>query len=398
MMVASVLSIAAFSAAGMGLLLVGLQAWLLRRHICRPRRTPASLEAISILKPLCGVDDGLERSLEVFAALDHPRYEVLLGVRSRSDAAWPVANAAAARWPGRFRVVVQRGEPGLNPKVNQLVSLARAARHDILVVSDSNVRVPRDYLRDIAAHLESEEVGLVTHPIAGVGERSVGSLLDNLHMTAAMSGGMVAAKLLAGRDIVIGKSMAMRRRDVEALGGFESVKDVLAEDYVLGVRVRAELGKRVVVAGLPVENVNQGRGVKDFLARYTRWCVMQRKIVGPVVYGAQALLNPVALALAGAMLARDAAALGLLAAVCAAKAALDGASARALQCGGFPWPKLSLVPVKDLLFAFAWACGLVKSTVDWRGNALRVLEGSRLERAQRDVEDGALEADPRAAL
>ncbi len=398
-MIASALSLAAFSAAGIGLLLVGLQAWVLRRHhLSRPSCAPASLEGISILKPLCGVDDGLERNLEIFAGLDHPRYEVLLGVRSRSDAAWPMASAAAARWPGRFRVVVQRGEPGLNPKVNQLVSLARAARHDILVVSDSNVRVPRDYLRDIAAHLESEEVGLVTHAIAGVGERAVGALLDNLHMTAAMSGGMVAAKRLVGRDIVIGKSMAMRRGDVEALGGFESVKDVLAEDYVLGVRMSAELGKRVVLAGLAVENVNQDRGVKDFLSRYTRWCVMQRKIVGPAVYGAQALLNPVAFALAGAVLAWDAAALALLAVVCAAKAALDGASARALRSRGFAWPKLALVPVKDLLFAYAWARGFVQSTVDWRGHRLRVLDGSLLERPERAMGDGALAADPRTAL
>jgi ceramide glucosyltransferase len=396
-MMASALSLAAFSAAGIGLLLVGLQWWVLRRHLSRPRRAPASQEAISILKPLCGVDDGLEGNLETFAALDHPRYEVLLGVRSRRDAAWPVANAAAARWPGRFRVVVQRGEPGLNPKVNQLVSLARAARHDLLVVSDSNVRVAPGYLREIAAHLESEEVGLVTHPIAGVGERSVGALLDNLHMSAAMSGGMVAAKLL-GRDIVIGKSMAMRRGDVEALGGFESVKDVLAEDYVLGVRVGADLGKRVVVASLPVENVNHDRGVKDFLARYTRWCVMQRKIVGPAVYGAQGLLNPVAFALAGAALARDAAALVLLAAVCAVKAALDGASARALRRRGLGWPKLALVPVKDLLFAFAWARGFVQDTVTWRGNSLRVLEGSLLERPELAVEEDALAAGPGAAL
>jgi ceramide glucosyltransferase len=397
-MIARTFGLAAFAAAGIGLLLVGLQAWMLRRHLSRPRRAPGKLEGISVLKPLCGVDDGLERNLEVFAALDHPRYEVLLGVRSRSDAAWPVAAAAAARWPGRFRVVLQRGEPGLNPKVNQLASLARAARHDVLVVSDSNVRVPPAYLRDIAGHLESEDVGLVTHPIAGVGERSLGALFDNLQVTSAMSGGMVAAKRLAGRDIVIGKSMAMRRRDVEALGGFESVKDVLAEDYVLGVRVSAELGKRVVVAALPVENVNQDRCVRDFLGRYARWCVMQRRIAGPAAYGALGLLNPVAFALAGAFLARDGAALLLLAAVCAAKAVLDGACGRALRERGFGWRKLALVPVKDLLFACAWVRGFTQSTVDWRGNRLRVLEGSRLERPEGSMEEDELTADARALV
>lgn len=397
-MSASTMSLVSFALAGLGLALVALQTWLLRRHLGQGGRSATSLEGISILKPLCGIDDDLMRNLELFAALDHPRYEVLLGVRSRSDAAWPVASDAAARWPGRFRVVLQRGEPGMNPKVNQLISLARAARHDILVVSDSNVRVPREYLRDIAAHLESPEVGLVTHPIAGVGERSLGALLDNLHLAGAISPGMVAAQRLAGRNIVVGKSMAMRRRDVEAMGGFESVKDVLAEDFVLGVKVGSELGKRVAMAGLPVENVNRDRCVRDFLDRYTRWCVLQRKIVGPVVYGAQGLLNPVAFALVGAALARDAAAIALFASICSAKSALDGASARALRGRGLDWRKLTLVPVKDLLFAFAFARGFVQNTVDWRGNRLRVLQGSRLERPDRAVEEAALAAGTRAAL
>lgn len=286
----------------------------------------------------------------------------------------------------------------MNPKVNQLISLARAARHDILVVSDSNVRVPREYLRDIAAHLESPEVGLVTHPIAGVGERSLGALLDNLHLAGAISPGMVAAQRLAGRNIVVGKSMAMRRRDVEAMGGFESVKDVLAEDFVLGVKVGSELGKRVAMAGLPVENVNRDRSVRDFLDRYTRWCVLQRRIVGPVVYGAQGLLNPIAFALVGAALARDAAAIALFASICSAKSALDGASARALRGCGLDWRKLTLVPLKDLLFALAFARGFVQNTVEWRGNRLRVLEGSRLERPDRAVREGALAAGTRAAL
>ncbi len=205
-------------------------------------------------------------------------------MRDAADPAWPVALAAARRWPGRFRVVVQRGEPGWNPKVNQLVTLAREARHEILVVSDSNVRVGRGYLAEIAAHHEVPEVGLVTHPIVGVGERCLGSLFENLHLAGSIGPGVVGAKRLAGRDLVIGKSMALRRRDLAALGGFESAKDVLAEDYLIGVRVSRELRKRVALASNPVENVSQGRRLGDFAGSYLRWAVMQRQIAGTWAY------------------------------------------------------------------------------------------------------------------
>ncbi len=387
-------SLLLFGLALLGLFLVGLQFLVLHSHSASARIGSAELPPVSVLKPLCGVDEGLWNNLEVFASLDYPRYEVLLGVRDVRDAAWPIAVAAAARWPDRFRLVLQMGEPGLNPKVNQLISLARAARHHLLVVSDSNVRVRRDYLREVAWHLRSEDVGLVTHPIVGVGERSLGAFFDNLHMAAVVAPGMVAAKRLANRDVVVGKSMALRRADLEALGGFECVKDVLAEDYVLGVKISTQLGKRVAVASSPVENVNQERAVGEFLGRYTRWCVMQRNIAGRLVYASQVLLNPVAFAAWALALSPTAASLAALVGICLCKALLDDASARTLRGTGFGWRRLPLVPAKDLLFALAWARGLVESTVEWRGNRLRVLRGSVLERPAPEVEGQRLATEP----
>src|SRR5439155_1786675 len=114
---------------------------------------------------------------------------------------------------------LQQGEPGLNPKVNQLLTLACKAHHNILVISDSNTRVQPDYLDDIAAHLEDPKVGLVTHPLVGDGETEsdarLGAIADNLHITGVITPGVVAAKLLAGKDYVIGKSMALRRDDLK---------------------------------------------------------------------------------------------------------------------------------------------------------------------------------------
>lgn len=385
----------AAAAVGTAVLLVQLVA--LRRHLGRAPAAPRGRPAVSILKPLCGADDELERNLECFAALDWPDYEVVLGVRDAGDAACPVARRLEARHPGRFRLVLQRGEPGLNPKVNQLVTLAREARHDVLVVSDSNVRVEPGYLAEVVALLEDPSVGLVTHAIAGVGARRLGSLFDALHLAGSVAPGVVAAQALCGQDIVVGKSMAFRRKDLAELGGFEAAKDVLAEDFVLGRMVSSRLGKRVALARRPILNVSVERGVGDFVARYGRWAVLHRTVTGRLVHLSQACLNPVLLGAAAVAAEPGVATLAALGGLCAAKAGIDGACGRALRPGGFrPW-QLALVPLKDLVFATAWARGLVRSSVVWRGNRIRVLAGTRIEAAELAGGDQPLTAAPRAS-
>jgi len=366
-----------FAAAAVGLMAVAVQCLSLWRHVRRGTRRPSSAPPISILKPLCGIDDALEANLESFAGLAYPEYEVILGVRSPHDAAWPLACQTARRWPDRFRVAIQLGEPGLNPKVNQLITLSRAARHEILVISDSNVRVDPGYLSEIAALLEDPQVGLVTHPLAGVGEATLGALLDQLQLTTGITPGIVATKVLLGRDIVVGKSMALRRADLKAFGGFEAVKDFLAEDYVMGVRIPEVLGKRVAYASLPVLNVTQRRSLREFLSRYCRWSVLQRQTVGPA-YALEILLNPILLAALGAAVSHDLRGAAGLAAVCLLKIAVDALSARAVRPEPFRPSQLAMVPLKDLLFGWVWAYGLVRRDVAWRGTRLVVQRGTRI--------------------
>src|SRR5512136_3280241 len=253
--------------AALGLAVLAVEGRALRRQLSLPVPVPGDPRPISVLKPLRGVDDDLARNLESFAAQDGVAFDVLLGLHDASVPAAPVAREAERRWPGIFRVVFQEGEGGMNPKVSQLASLVPAARHPILVISDSNVRVGPGYLAEIAARLEDPAVGLVTHLIAGVGERSEGALLDNLHLAGGVAPGIAAAKRIAGRDVVMGKSMALRRADLEALGGLAPVKDVLAEDYVIGLAVPARLGKRVEIACRPIANVIRRRSLLQFVLR-----------------------------------------------------------------------------------------------------------------------------------
>jgi ceramide glucosyltransferase len=370
------------AAAGLGLLVAWAQVAALWRHVRRPRLVPARRPAISILKPLCGLDDRLAGNLLAFADLPYPNYEVLLGVRSESDAAYPLAWMAARRWPHRFRVVVQQGEPGLNPKVNQLMTLVRHGRHDILLISDSNTRVRPEYLDDVAAHLDDPSVGLVTHLLAGEGEAEsdarLGAAADNLHITGVIAPGVIAAKLLAGKDYVIGKSMAMRRADLEALGGFDSVKDVLAEDYVIGRAVTERLGKRVVLGRTIVTCVSVRRPLSGFTRRYARWNVMQHQCAGLLAYAGLLLENPTLLAAAALIIEPNAVTAALLAGCAANRMTTDAVAGHLLRGRSFGLRALAVGAVKDLLSGAAWLYGLCSHTIEWRSNRLVVSAGSRL--------------------
>jgi ceramide glucosyltransferase len=288
----------------------------------------------------------------------------------------------ARHWPRRFRVVLQVGEPGLNPKVNQLMTLARAARNDLLVISDSNTRVPDGYLDEIAAHLADESVGLVTHPIAGQGDEQygvrLGSVLDNMHMTGAITPALTAAKVLCRKDYVVGKSMAMRWSDVKALGGFGVVKDVLAEDFVLGRMIPERLGKRVVLGRAVVRCMSLNRSTAGFVRRYSRWSVMQHQCAGLPAYVGLLLLNPLLLATAALLAAPSAATVGAWLACAVARVGLDAAAGQVLRGRTFPAWALTLSPIKDLLAAGAWFYGLTNRRIEWRSHRLTVLRGSVL--------------------
>jgi ceramide glucosyltransferase len=186
-MTLSVIANLFFGFAAFGLATLSLGVWALWRA---RRRTigasPTSAPGVSIIKPLCGRDDELELNLKSHLDQDYAgEWEILLGVRNTEDLAYPTAVAFAQQYPDKVRVVVQQGEPGHNPKVNQLITLTRAAKYPIIAATDSNVRVAPHYLSEAVAVLEEPGCGLATHFFIGVGEQRLGAVFDNL--TLALS-------------------------------------------------------------------------------------------------------------------------------------------------------------------------------------------------------------------
>lgn len=335
-----------------------------------------SLPPISILKPLKGLDDGLAENLASFARLDYPAFEILLGVPSRADPAYAAACEVQRRYAHvAIRVVVCDRKLGRNPKVAVAAALAEVAQHDAVLISDSNVRVRPDYLKDIGAELADPRVGLVSNPIAGAGERTIGSLLENLQLASFVLSSVCAADALASHACVVGKSMLFRLSDLSRLGGFRAVRHVLAEDYVLGQKFQ-RAGFKVVLSPHAIQTVNEGWRLSHFVERHLRWAQMRRRLNAAAYFG-EPLLNPTPWLLATLALTSGKPAALALIGLCV-KAASDVLLLAKVRGAAIPAWKLPCIWLKDLLVLGIWAVGLFRQTLSWRGNHLRVARGSLL--------------------
>jgi ceramide glucosyltransferase len=272
------------------------------------------------------------------------------------------------------RVVLTDGDAAVNPKVAQLVGLERAATGDVFVISDSNVRVGPSYLWTIAAEMEDPRVGMVTNLFAGTGERTLGAALENLQICCHAAPGLVATDAVTDRPLTVGKSMAVRRRDLARLGGFLPVGHYLAEDHALGRRF-LDAGFVARTSMEPVENRNVDCTVARTLERHTRWAKMRRAL-SPLAFALEPIMTPVLMASAGAALAPGKVTAAMLGATCVAQTTAALVSVRVLRGQWLPWRYLPLELVRSGVMALCWARACVSRRIEWRGHAFTMRRGT----------------------
>ncbi len=364
--------------AGFGTFVVLVQRIMLTVALSKRPKLDGPTPPVTILKPMAGNDDDLYTNVESYAELNYPDYEVLLGVRDTSDEAYAVAQAIVKKYPNRFTLYLQEDSPGANPKVNQLATLARHAKHELLVISDSNTRSPPDLLRELAAIFQDPEVGMTSNPVTGMGHQTFPALMDNLYMATVVGAGQLASKELVNKDLVVGKSMAFTRTVLTKLGGFESFANYLAEDYVMGVRVRDQLKMKVVICKLPVWNIATKKTMSQFRRRYRRWAVIHRTSVTLPTSIGQFLLTPWPLTVYAMALWPSRETVASFASTLVLKQIIDLSAAIKMQCRPLGARSIVAGVVKDFFIHLFWWWGLFRRKVMWRGNALRVQQGSRL--------------------
>jgi ceramide glucosyltransferase len=346
----------------------------------RRRRLPDYTPPVTIYKPLKGHDEGLEENLRSFFRLDYPQFQLLFGVAEAQDPAIPVVQKLLAEFPDQdARLVVGHAPFGLNPKVENLAALEPFRRHEVILISDSNVRVRPSYLRETACYLADPSVGLVTNLFAGIGEERFGATLENLQLNGFIAGAVAVASAL-GATCVIGKSMLMRQRVLAEVGGLAGVRNLLAEDQVLALRIR-KAGYRIALSHHVIANVNGRRDLRWFLNRHSRWYKIRFRLA-PGPYLLEPVTNLATVGLVWALSGDTAFAWSGLLLLGGLGMVRDAFQTRCLR-GTFPRLRhLPLSLVKDLFLLPVWIDALLSRDIHWRGNRYLIGRLTRLRRTR----------------
>lgn len=372
-----------------GMVLWAIPAYLRERRAAnselaaRPGFTPP----LTLLKPLHGSEPGLEPHLASFFEQDYPEYEILFCARDDGDAGLEIARRVAAKYP---HIAVQflstGGEPPyINAKVASMELMAAHAKYDILVISDSDVRVTPDYLRAVALPFRDAQVGAVTCPYRGVAtEGGLWARLEAVGMSVEMTAGVLAARLTEGMRFVLGPTMAFRRETLERLGGFCITADYCADDFVLGNETW-RLGERVALSHHAIDHVVLNLSFVSSMKHQARW-MKSTRFSRPKGHFGTALSFSMPFGLlglaAGAWIGHLWLGIALLAWAVATRWALAIGAGRMVVRDPSWVGLLVLYPIRDLMGFGFWAASYLGRRILWRGRVYELLPGGKMRSAR----------------
>jgi ceramide glucosyltransferase len=359
------------------------------RFARRPLPPPPGRPPISVLKPLHGAEPGLYENLHSFAEQDYPAVQIVLGVSDPSDTAVPAARALIRDLPaGDIALIVDSRANGSNGKVANLENMLEAARHDIIVLADSDMRVDRRYLAAVTAPLHDPLNGAVTCLYKGVATGAKWSELGALNINFGFLPSALVAESLGLGGGCFGATIALRRQTLERIGGLARLRDELADDHRIGEEVRA-LGLAVVLSPYIVEARVSEPSFASLWQHELRWARTVRA-VAPAGFAGSILAHPVAIASIGLVTT------GFGLTTCTflvISCALRWASARLIADAlGLSPAKPWLLPVRDVLSFGVFVASFFGRTVFWRDQVFRVEASGRMTadegKAHRDKAHG----------
>jgi ceramide glucosyltransferase len=346
-----------------------------RRFAVRARPEPSESPPVSVLKPLCGEDPDLYANLASFCRQDYPRWQIVFGVQDPDDPAIAVVARLMAEFPeADLELVVESRRRGDNLKIANLQNMLPAARHDIFVIADSDMRVSPAYLSAVTAPLLDRATGLVTCLYRGLPAGGLWSKLAALHINHGFLPQVLVAERLGERSGCFGATIALRRDTLAAIGGFAAVADTLADDHALGAAVRG-LGRAIALSPYIVDDVIAEPSLGALFRHELRWALTIRSIA-PAGFLGSVVTQPIILAVVAVGLGvQPVVAPAMLLAALACRGVMVRMVDRALRLPATP---LWLVPARDLLSFLVFVASFFTRTVAWRDRTFRVGRKGRL--------------------
>jgi ceramide glucosyltransferase len=325
-------------------------------------RPPSTRPPVTVLKPLCGAEPGLYEHLRSFCVQNYPCWQVVFGVRDPDDRALEAVRRLRAEFPQLdLQIAINPAQHGASSKVSNLLNMIPLARHDYLVIADSDIVVPPDYLERVITPLLDERVGIVTCPYRGVPRPGRWSLLASMFINEWFMPSVRVAAALGSQAFGFGATIALRRETLARIGGFGAIADQLPDDYRLGELTR-RLGLRTVLSEVEVETLVDEADLGDLVRHELRW-LRTIRTVQPLGFTLGAITFGFPVAVAGTVLAAGSMTTLAMAAITAtARLMINSPPRRSCSLPGQLW----LVALNDLLGLVLWCWSFATRRVHWR--------------------------------
>ena len=335
------------------------------------QRPDGDLPSVTLFKPLCGMDPGLLENLRTFCTQDYPLYQIILGVVSPDDPAITTVRQVMKEFPHLdISLVINNKVIGANLKVSNLANMHPLAKHDVFVISDSDMRAGENYLCSVVTPLLNKNVGAVTCLYQGIpATDSVASRLACLFINEWFLPSVLVARAIRGINFCLGATMVIRRGVLEQIGGFEQLASYLADDYMLGKLVSAQ-GYKVALAPYVIKNVIAEHSLKTLFIHELRWARTVRN-VQPAGYALSFITYTIPVSLVYCVLTPTKV-LGICMLITSiiVRLVMHGVARRKLQSAGLsvPW----LLPLRDLMCFMVWTTSFTGRNVSWRNNKFSI--------------------------